>query len=74
MTHDKLERLRPLLVRAYWASERPNEQRLVRMLGQVLFGVDMLYDPLPGALLSVRLDRPVNNGDVVHITGVTITV
>jgi hypothetical protein len=41
-------RLVKLLIAGYHAAERPNEQRLVRMLGQAYFGVDMLYDELPG--------------------------
>lgn len=43
----KIARLRDLLIQGYWASERPNEQQLIRLLGQAYFGVDMLYDPLP---------------------------
>lgn len=43
----RLAQLRDLLVKAYWACERPNEQQLVRALGVAYFGVDMLYDSLP---------------------------
>lgn len=47
MSPSKLARLRPLLIAGYWAAERPREQILIRVLGQVLFGVDMLYETLP---------------------------
>lgn len=48
MNDSQRERLRPLLYAAYHASERPNEQRLVRMLGQAIFGADMAYRSLDG--------------------------
>ena len=44
----RIAHLRDLLIAAYHAARCSNEQQLVRMLGQAYFGVDMLYEPLPG--------------------------
>jgi hypothetical protein len=40
-------RLKILLEAAYHASETSREQQFVRLLGQAIFGVDMLYERLP---------------------------
>ncbi len=47
MTEDQKCRLRPLLYQAYLRADFPREQMLVRMLGQAIFGADMLYAELP---------------------------
>lgn len=44
MTQSKLARIKPLLYGAYWRAQTPKEEMLVRLMHQILFGFDMVYE------------------------------